>query len=391
MTDPQGASRVAAYGLQGRKILFLFGNMELGGAERQGLFLARFLKSECGADVHVWGLDRKPGRLSELCEEYGIPWRGIRFHWGLSKRFFRFIPCALAIRKQRPDILISYTCVPNLVAALTWKFAGARLCVWNQADEGLLLTRGLLHRFAVGLAHCFISNSTGGRDFLVDTYGLAPEKVAVIRNGIPAPAPVNDRAVWRRRLGLGDDTFVACMVANISPYKDHATLVRAWGEFVKRTGDACSPVLLLAGRFDGREEALRRLGEDLGIGGSIRFLGKVADVDGLLTATDLFVYSSKSEGIPNAVLEAMAVGLPVSATDIPGIREAVGPDGSRFLAVPGDHRALADSMLLFHHDAALRREIGARLRRRAETEFAVERMCRNTAEIINDALAERSA
>jgi len=390
MTCPADANRVAGHGLQGLKILFLFGNLELGGAERQGLFLARYLKDECKADVHVWGLDRKPGRLSELCEEHGIPWRGIDFHWGLRKRWFRFVPCVRELKRQRPDILISYTCVPNLVAALGWKHAGAGLCVWNQADEGLLLNRGLLHRFAVKRPHCYISNSSGGRDFLVGTYGLQAEKIAVVRNGIPAPAPLQGRSAWRDRLGVGDDAFVACMVANISPYKDHATLVRAWGEVVERIGSGCSPLLLLAGRFDGREDALRGLAAELGVSDSIRFLGKVADVDGLLSATDLFVYSSLSEGIPNAVLEAMTAGLPVSATAIPGIREAVGPDGTDFLAPPGDPTALARSMLRFLRDADLRREIGARLRRRAETEFAVDRMCRESAAIMLKALAARS-
>ena len=371
--------------LQGMKILFVFGSFDLGGAERQGVLLADFLKNRCRSDVRIWGLDQRPGRMADLCDQYGIPWQGIRFHWGLRRGVSHFFEFVARMREQRPDILISYTCVPHIVCALVWKLAGALLCVWNQADEGLLLNRGPLHRFAVKRPHCFISNSKGGKDFLVKNYGFGPEAIQMIRNGIPARNPIAGRTAWRKQLGLAPDSFVACMVANLSRHKDHVTLLKAWREVLDRSGDSRA-VLVLAGRFDGTEKVLHHLCEELGIFDQVRFLGKVDDVDGLLDAVDLFAYSSRSEGVPNAVLEAMAAGLPVVATDIPGIREAAGPEGSGFLAPVGDHRAFADRILLFLHDDLLRRTSGAQLKARVESEFSIDRMCEETATLLCSAL-----
>src|SRR2546426_8921983 len=91
-----------------------------------------------------------------------------------------------------------------------------------------------------------------------------------------------------------------------------------------------------------RSLLMRALARELNLGRSVRFLGPVDDVPGLLSAVDLAVLSSTSEGCPNAVLECMASGLPVVATDIPGIRKAVGPSGYNYLAPPDDARSFAE-------------------------------------------------
>jgi glycosyltransferase involved in cell wall biosynthesis len=91
----------------------------------------------------------------------------------------------------------------------------------------------------------------------------------------------------------------------------------------------------------------------------VRFLGRIEDVSGLLAAVDVAVLSSRSEGMPNAVLEPMAAGLPVVATDIEGVREAVGPTGVAVLAPPGDHRALANALDRALTDEALRSDARA--------------------------------
>lgn len=368
--------------LQGRKLVFVFGNLELGGAERQGLLLADYLRKECGAQVHVVGLGSSPGRVSELCDELGITWSGVSFHWGLRRRLPSFFRAVRALRETRPDILISYTRVPNMVCALGWRRIGARLCIWNQADEGLLMNRMPHYRLAVAQPHCFISNSSGGKDFLVREYGKPPDQIHVIYNGIAAGAPGKDKAHWRDELQIPRETLAACMIANLSAYKDHGTLVRAWKEVLDRGSFTQPPVLVLGGRFDGEEKGLLRLARQLGIADFVRMPGKIADVPGLLGAVDLFAYSSRSEGVPNAVLEAMAAGLPVVGTDIPGIREAVGGDGSRFLAGAGDSSALAEKILALLQDRELRDGLGRSLKKRSEELFSLDTMCRKSAELI---------
>jgi glycosyltransferase involved in cell wall biosynthesis len=141
-------------------------------------------------------------------------------------------------------------------------------------------------------------------------------------------------------------------------------------------------VLLLAGRRDDAYPALCRLASELSLQDHIRFLGPVEDVSGLLGALDAGVYSSRAEGSPNAVLEYMAAGLPVVATDIPGIREVVGEAGQRWLAPASDARALAQLILEMLNRPGERLAIGASNRARVEQRYSMRQMCRALTELV---------
>lgn len=371
--------------LNNTKIIIIFETLELGGAERQGLNLAQFLKTECGADIQVWGLYQTPGRLSQLCEECGIPWRGISFKWPQNKydRLKQLAKFINKIRRERADILLPYTWLPNVVCGLTWKFSGVKTCIWNQRDEGIGLNTTRWHRSAIRMTPYFISNSQAGKDFLIKTYGLDSNKFEVIHNGISIAKSADDRSTWRRRLNVGEDHFLACMVANLHHNKDHITLLRSWKKII----DTCrpkdlSPVLLLAGRFDNKEHELKALAFDLELGNTVRFLGKINDVSGLLNAVDICVHSSKSEGCPNAVLEAMAAGLPVVGTDIPGIRETISPVGYTYLTKPEDSDSICTVFLDLMLNKTLRQNIGNANRRHIEDNYSLSGMCHKTAEHI---------
>lgn len=372
--------------LHNKRVLILFGSLDMGGAERQGLILARYLKEHEGACVTVWGLGGGSGVVADICDSWNIPWKTVRLHWGLLRRLPHLLRLALRLRQERPDILLSYTKVPNLAAALLWRICGVRLCVWNQADAGLLLEPTLLHRSAIGQIRYFIANADIGRRYLVDTFGLRPEDVQLIRNGITVSAPAQSRSEWRNRLKLNDGQVLVTMVANLSRYKDHATLLEAWRRVLDQRQWVETPLLALAGRPDDTAEALKLQAEKLGIAGQVSFLGAVDDVADLLNASDISVHSSVSEGIPNAVLEAMFSGLPVAGSDIPGLREAVGEAGCGYLAPPADAFALANILLKLIDDAALRVTLGRAMRHRAEALFGEERMCRETAEFLVDSI-----
>lgn len=371
-----------------KRILFLFGSLEMGGAERQGLLLARYLQEQKGAAVKVWGLGAARGAVADQCERWGIPWRAVPLHWGLRRRLPHLIRLFWCLRMERPDILLSYTTVPNLAAALLWRRCGIRLCIWNQADAGLLLPPSLLHRQAISRVPHLIANAEGGRQYLLETFGLDPSRVCLIRNGVSLAPPVDDRRRWRERLGAADDTPVAVMVANLSRYKDHATLLQAWQHLLTRCTPAQLPILALAGRFDDQADTLHQQAAQLGIDRQVRFLGTVADISGLLAAADLCVHSSPSEGLPNAVLEAMASGLAVVGSDIPGMREAVGCEGTAFLAPPGQPGPLADQLERLLGNQALRSGQGALMQRRAHEQFGLERMCRETVAFLEQWLGE---
>ena len=348
-----------------KRVVFVLGNLELGGAERQALVLARYLAEQQQADIEVWGFNRA-GPVAEICEQHRIKWRVVPLE--LRK-------VARLLREARPDILLPYTLIPNVVCGLVWQRTGARLCVWNQRDEGIFALNAKWLDRAVQQTPLFISNSEAGARYLIEKLHVDAVKVRVIPNGIEISTPQSDRRAWRERLEIDQTSFVACMVANLHANKDHETLLKAWRIVVNNRHDA---VLVLAGRHYGAYESLVELTKELGIVGHVRFAGQVSDVAGLLGAVDLGVFSSRSEGCPNGVLECMAARLTVVGTDIEGIRET----GFCFLAPPGDAERLAQIILELANDPILRATIGAANQSTIKERYNAQRMCEDTVALL---------
>lgn len=370
--------------LAGSRILFLFPTLELGGAERQGLLLARYLQVNEEADIEIWGLAGGK-QLTEVCNQLGIKTHIVRFEmWtsrlNLAKQLFLF---AKEVRDRRFDFILPYVAQPNLVACAVWRWTGAKACIWQQRDEGLARGPRRLEKRALKSASCFISNSRGGAEFLHLTLGVEEDRIHYVPNGVESGVVSVDRSNIRRELGIDESTLVVTMVANLTTAKDHATLLRAWRSVINRSKSPC--LLLLAGRLDDASDKAKAVAFDLNLGKSVVFLGAVKDVRGIFAASDLCVYSSLREGCPNGLLEGMAAGLPVAATDIRGIRSAVGRGGFEFLSPPADHEGLAENILRFLKSPELRKSVGQVNRDRIAAEFSVENMCTSTVEIIHSA------
>lgn len=364
--------------LKGKRLIFVLEGLELGGAERQVLLLSNYLIHTCNAKAEIWGF-RDPGRAAELCDAQGIPWRHIPLVWPRGRREWlrNVVYLAITLRRAAPDAVLPYGMFPNIFCGLAWRLSGAKLCVWNQRDEGRYLSGKPIERWAVRVTPKFISNSRHGTEFLRRTYGIPPHKIAVVYNGVSLGKPEFDIETWRKRLGLGPGDFVACMVANLHSFKDHATLLRAWRLVIDRFQPSDQQaVLLLAGRFADATDSLKALAYDLELGRYVRFLGRVDDIAGLLKASNIGVFSSRTEGLPNGVLECMKSGLPVVATDIPGIREALGQEGMNveYLIPPGDVGRFAEAILMMRN-GDLRLSLGKQNEQRILQIFNPERMC----------------
>lgn len=389
--------------LAGKRIVIVLNSLELGGAERQAILFARSLIRDYNANADVVGFGT-PGRARELCEEYGIPWHIIpgSLRHPAKRRLKKLLTCAAltdyitqlrtirsftaAMHELQPDIIMPYTMHPNVICGLTWRAAGAEACIWNQRDEGRERLDRAFEKKAVVQTPWFMSLSQFGADFLIDTLGVLQDKIRVIYNGVELTQPELSRDEWRKRLCISNDCFAACMVANLHGFKDHKTLIKAWAKIVAVLGQQA--VLILAGRDDGMGNELKTLADELGISDNIRFLGAVKDISGLLMACDLGVHSSPTEGLCSAVLEAMASGKPVVATDIPPIREAVGPDGYIYLAPPHNAEALADKIISLAQSAKLRNDMGEKNLKRTREKFSIDRMCSETAEYVSYALEQ---
>ncbi len=353
----------------------------MGGAEKQSILLSGYLKNNQNCEVEVWAFDR-PGKGAELLDELGVSWK-LHFldrYAGKFKRIKELIQLILAIRKFKPDVIMPYTYWPNVICCSIWKFTGAKTCIWNQRDEGRSVTGHLLEKIAFKNAPVFVSNSEEGRLFLASHLNLEKDKIKLIHNSVELQKSLNSKLEWQKELGLDESYFVATMVANLHGYKDHKTLLNAW-KIVFDNAKEKHPLLLLAGRFDHKYEELKKYTEELGIINNVRFLNQVDDISGLLSITDLGVFSSRFEGCPNGVLECMKAKLPVVATDIIGIREALGDDYS-YLAKIGDYEGFAKNILLFYNNAKLRKDIAFANFTRVETAFSPNKMFGNYKDLI---------
>jgi glycosyltransferase involved in cell wall biosynthesis len=364
----------------------------LGGAERHAIQLAHGLAVRDAA-VEVSALTAQDGEGRRLCERLGLAWRSVPIDWSSREGRFRKVrelaQVVVGLRRARPDALLPFCGFPNVVCGLVWRATGAKVCVWNQQDVNeLRRVHESRVRWAVRNTPLFVANAQHARDFLIARWGALPDRVRVIYPGVELSAPETGRAAWRTSLAIGDDDFVACMVAHLHPGKDHATLLNAWRIVADRLSEeGRRAVLVLAGRPAGTEDSLKALAFDLRLQDLVRFVGEVRDVAGLTQAADVGVLSSPAEGCPNAVLEGMAAGLPIAGTDIPGIREAAGPDNLPFLAAASDAAGLADALVRLAADPEARARLGERNSERARTEFSMEALLTRNVELLTQALA----
>jgi glycosyltransferase involved in cell wall biosynthesis len=246
-----------------------------------------------------------------------------------------------AVRRFRPDVVLAHNVSATVVARLA--VTPGRALPVVTVCHGLAdadypgAARILRHTARTVVA---VADATADR---LRAAGL-PDPV-VIPNAVFAQRSTIDRATVRGALGVARDVPVALCVARMEPQKRHDVLLDAWAAL---DGDA---VLLLAGDGSLRADLLRRR-DELGLADRVRFLGNRADVPDLLAAADLTVLTSDWEGMPIAVLESMAAGRAVVATDVSGVRDLLAGGGG--LVVPRrapSATAKALHTLLFDADA----------------------------------------
>lgn len=223
------------------------------------------------------------------------------------------------------------------------------------------------------------------RRALVENEGIPDNRIQRIYNGVDFSAfrgaPM-ERAALRKRLGFALDDLLIVQVARLDPLKDHATAIRAIRRVAAQRANAR---LVLVGEGPEREtieaEIKRR-----GVQPHVRLLGLRSDVADLLHASDLFLLTSISEGIPVTLIEAMAAGLPIVSTDVGGVTEVVDRGATGLLAPSGDDAALAEAIFRLADDPGLCRQMGQCARERARAVFSESQMHAGYAAIYEELL-----
>ncbi len=303
-----------------------------------GLHLARAIAPRRPAIIHA----RNTGCWADALAA------GLILRWGT-----RFLPRRLTGWKADPTV--------------GWKAGPTVILGFHGLESGGALTpkQRRLARWACKFGARFTSVSHTGKDQLVTQAAIDASHIQVIANGVAIDRFAGDatpcRNAVRRSLGFAAQDIVVGSVASLTPVKDHLTLLRAVSA-LRTTLPGVK--LLLVG--DGPERAgLESFARANGPTGSVTFTGWREDVPTLLSGMDVYVCSSRSEGMSNGVLEAMASGLPVVATEV-GDNERLITDGRHGrLVTPGDVAALARILRQLIRARGMRRAYGYAARQRA--------------------------
>ena len=336
------------------------------GATQVAIDLCRAAQRSAGMDV-ILVLRRKPStdpaRVAALHAE-GLDVRVVP-GWSHAATIWALRGIA---REWRPDILVAHGFSEHLWGRYAGLLAGVRHLVHVEHNARERYTRWRLAQ-ALWLARrsaATVGVSFGVRDHLL-ALGFPSAQCVAIPNGIDlARFPASAQAPWAQR----DDAIL--MASRFGRQKDHATLVRAVALLQARGLD---PRLAFAGGGKQRQrKAIEALVGRLGLGAQVNFLGLVADVPALLARQRIFVLSTHYEGMPLALLEAMAAGCACIGSDVVGVREVIDPGRTGLLVPEGDAPALADALADLLTHPARAEALGRAARAQAEEAFDVSHM-----------------
>jgi glycosyltransferase involved in cell wall biosynthesis len=228
------------------------------------------------------------------------------------------------------------------------------------------------------------------KDAATTHLGINADRMTVVergrdpnRLGVPS---VSRKAAARESLGLAQETPVLITAGRQEYQKGQVHLLRAMAELRQRVPGV---VLLLAGRDGHASAELRKVYGELSLDRTVQILGHRDDVPELLAAADLFVFPSLYEGIAGSVIEAMALGLPIVASDIPAMREVLEPEENSVLVPPADPQALADAVERLLSDAPLMDRFAARSELRFAEQFTLDRAVGRMAELYERVVDQR--
>jgi glycosyltransferase involved in cell wall biosynthesis/acetyltransferase-like isoleucine patch superfamily enzyme len=325
---------------------------------------------DCGRfEVHLCVLQDSDRlhELAERCHTLVLPMRRLWSLHGL-RQIFRL---RRYINEHKIDVIHTFLNKANILAILAAWCSRCPVVISSRRNLGYWLTPFYLwlYRRLDRITTRLLANSERVKRFAIETEGVPPEQVDVLYNGVDMEqyAPGAGDPSVPAALGIPADAKVVGIVANLRPVKDHALFLRA----AKQVTDAVpEATFLLVGRGPLRGE-LGRQAEQLGIAGRVFFTDGAGAVADHLARMSVACLSSESEGFSNAVLEYMAAGLPVVATDAGGNAEAVEHGVNGFIVPHGAPDALAEPIIELLRDDAKREDMGRRASERCRDRFEI--------------------
>ncbi len=388
------------------KIVRIIARLNLGGPARHVVLLDRGLRDRGHETLLVHGsLDAGEGSFEPLAAELGVPTRKLP---ELGRRVRPLDDAKALVRligilfREQPDVVHTHTAKAGAlgrVAACVFNATRgrARRCLVVHTFHGHVfegyfsprvnrLVRGV-ERLLAGVTDRIITISPAQRADIVERFRIADAaRTVVVPLGLDlAPLLESGARPLREELGIGADALVFGYVGRLVPIKDLPTLVRA---FARARQQVPTAHLLIVGDGPARAE-MEPLVETLGIGASVHLAGWRDDLTRVYATIDVAVLSSRNEGTPVALIEAMAAGRPVVATAVGGVADVVQDGETGWLVPPGDVDAMAAAMVRLAGDAAARARMGALGRERVRARYFYDRLVDDIQALYVQALDER--
>lgn len=369
------------------RVLWLIKGLGLGGAERLlTSTAARIDRSRY--DVEVVYLLPRNAAFEPVLESFGIPTICLDARWTVESAW----PWRLArqLNARRYDLVHTHSPVPasaaRILAPARTRFVHTEHNLWTSYRRPTYVANALTYRR--NAAVLAVSDAVAAT--IRPRWWVGPGRqppVETLHHGVDVESACRGaeaRRSARQRLGLADDVPVIGTVGSLTPQKDHANLFAA----VDRVRARIPGVAVIVMGSGPLEAPLRALARDRGLDGTVRFLGGRTDVAELLPGLDLFVLASRFEGLPIALLEAMAAGVACVSTRVGGVPEAITDGQEGCLVPPGDPVALAGVITRLLADPGARTPVGAAAARHVAGKFAMDRAVRRIEALYLEVLAD---
>jgi L-malate glycosyltransferase len=365
------------------RILQLVDSFDEGGSERQALQLTRLLQNSGRYQVLLACLKSDGILRSQIADlDLGeIPCYPLTSFYDLNalhqlRRFVR------DLRKLKIDALHTHDFYTNIFGMVAGFIAGVPVRIASRRETNGMrsLTQQQTQRVAYALAHQIIGNSEAVRQTLI-AEGVRKTKIAIIHNGFDPNRVVSNKSLSRDQalaaIGLekySSQRFVTIVANMRHEVKDYPMFLRT----AQRVSNAIPNVgFLLAGEGE-LKSSLESLAATLGLANKTLFLGRVADIATLLSVSEVGVLTSKAEGFSNSILEYMAAGRPVVATDVGGASEAIVDGETGYLVGSGDDELMAARIISLLESSELATRMGEAGKQVVADRFSIAAQLHNT-------------
>jgi glycosyltransferase involved in cell wall biosynthesis len=377
-------------------VAFLNGSLEIGGSERQMVELAKRLPRERFAPEFV--LLTRRGPLADIAESAGIPvhvlhWARLGDPWRRTRRLGDIARTAALLRRGNFDIVDAWLFHAYAIAAAIRPAIGVKAIISGRRNLGDARSNHPINRLLDAIARrrvdAIVANSEGVRRAIAVREGIRESRIQVIHNGVELPEPLEAEARdhIRQRLGAGPDTLLIGCVANYKNRKGLDTVIEVASAVAARVDRA---MFVLVGEGALRHD-LERAIASAGLDQRVLLHGQEPDARDVVSGFDIALQASTSEGLPNALLEAAAAGVPIVATRVGGTPEIVLDGVTGRLVAPGAVAEFVEALTWLAEEPERRASLGAAGRAHIADCFGMDRFVAETASLYEAVLARRGS